>query len=262
MDPTLDRRLCLSLSFFVFLSVCRSRLEVTVTSLHPPRLCRIAVFSIKPTFSLSGYINIIIIITSSSSCYGNSTLVVSRRCLSHCLWCNRQFQANQRSPTNLNEAHSATLRCTGLRRTLSSPQPIGVGSKLSRSNPRSRHCSSQNREDAQDSLTNSLRTRNTSTRNYTAWFHSRLRCTRCTRQNEYRYHSTCVGYRKTRLTPSTASSHPSSNAFSSAPLAASERLAPASFVSSAPSGAPAPPLPDALAPAVAVWSAALRRART
>ena len=24
--------------------------EVTVTSLHPPRLCRIAVFSIKPTF--------------------------------------------------------------------------------------------------------------------------------------------------------------------------------------------------------------------
>ena len=37
------------LSFFVFLSVS---LEVTVTSLHPPRLCRIAVFSIKPTFSL------------------------------------------------------------------------------------------------------------------------------------------------------------------------------------------------------------------
>ena len=29
-----------------------SRLEVTVTSLHPPHLCRIAVFSIKPTFSL------------------------------------------------------------------------------------------------------------------------------------------------------------------------------------------------------------------
>ena len=41
---------CLSLSFFVFLSVS---LEVTVTfatSLHPPRLCRIAVFSINPTF--------------------------------------------------------------------------------------------------------------------------------------------------------------------------------------------------------------------
>ena len=37
----------LALSFSVFLSVC---LEVTVTSLHPPRLCRIAVFSIKPTF--------------------------------------------------------------------------------------------------------------------------------------------------------------------------------------------------------------------
>ena len=34
-------------STLVFLSVC---LEVTVTSLPPPRLCRIAVFSIKPTF--------------------------------------------------------------------------------------------------------------------------------------------------------------------------------------------------------------------
>ena len=29
---------------------CACSLEVTVTSLHPPRLCRIAVFSIKPTF--------------------------------------------------------------------------------------------------------------------------------------------------------------------------------------------------------------------
>ena len=36
--------LCLSLSS------CLYSLEVTVTSLHPPRLCRIAVFSIKPTF--------------------------------------------------------------------------------------------------------------------------------------------------------------------------------------------------------------------
>jgi hypothetical protein len=36
--------LCLSLSF------CLWSLEVTVTSLHPPRLRRIAVFSIKPTF--------------------------------------------------------------------------------------------------------------------------------------------------------------------------------------------------------------------
>ena len=37
--------LCLSLSF------CLCCLEVTVTSLPPPRLCRIAVFSIKPPFS-------------------------------------------------------------------------------------------------------------------------------------------------------------------------------------------------------------------
>ena len=35
---------CLSLSF------CLCSFEVTVTSLHPPRLCRLAVFSIKPTF--------------------------------------------------------------------------------------------------------------------------------------------------------------------------------------------------------------------
>ena len=35
--------LCLSLSF------CLCSLEVTVTSLHPPRVCRLAVFSIKPT---------------------------------------------------------------------------------------------------------------------------------------------------------------------------------------------------------------------
>ena len=50
--PTGRQSTCLHslLSFFVFLSVS---LEVTVTSLHPPRLCRVAVFSIKPTFSLS-----------------------------------------------------------------------------------------------------------------------------------------------------------------------------------------------------------------
>ena len=35
------------LSFFVLLYVYRP--EVTVTSLHPSRLCRLAVFSIKPT---------------------------------------------------------------------------------------------------------------------------------------------------------------------------------------------------------------------
>ena len=35
----------LLLSVFVFLYVSP---EVTVTSLHPPRLCRLAVFSIKP----------------------------------------------------------------------------------------------------------------------------------------------------------------------------------------------------------------------
>ena len=34
----------------LFLSFCLYSLEVTVTSLHPPRLCRVAVFSIKPTF--------------------------------------------------------------------------------------------------------------------------------------------------------------------------------------------------------------------
>ena len=32
------------------LSLCLCSLEVTVTSLHPPRLCCIAVLSIKPTF--------------------------------------------------------------------------------------------------------------------------------------------------------------------------------------------------------------------
>ena len=37
--------LCLST-----LSFCMCSPEVTVTSLHPPRLCRLAVFSIKPTF--------------------------------------------------------------------------------------------------------------------------------------------------------------------------------------------------------------------
>ena len=41
---------CLSLSF------CLCSLEVTVTSLYPPRLCRIAVFSIKPTFPPRKYI--------------------------------------------------------------------------------------------------------------------------------------------------------------------------------------------------------------
>ena len=34
----------------VSLSYCVCCFEVTVTSLHPPRLCRIAVFSVKPTF--------------------------------------------------------------------------------------------------------------------------------------------------------------------------------------------------------------------
>ena len=40
----------ISLSFLscLFLSFCVCRPEVTVTSLHPPRLCRLAVFSIKP----------------------------------------------------------------------------------------------------------------------------------------------------------------------------------------------------------------------
>ena len=38
----------LLLFLYFYLSVCV--LEVTVTSLHPPRLCRIAVFSVKPTF--------------------------------------------------------------------------------------------------------------------------------------------------------------------------------------------------------------------
>ena len=38
---------CLSLSF----RACRP--EVTVTSLHPPRLCRIAVLLVKPIVSLS-----------------------------------------------------------------------------------------------------------------------------------------------------------------------------------------------------------------
>jgi len=41
--------MCILLSFFVFLFSCVCGLEVTVTSLHPPRLCRLAVFSIKPT---------------------------------------------------------------------------------------------------------------------------------------------------------------------------------------------------------------------
>ena len=53
---------CLALSFSVFLSDRRLQycsLEVTITSLHPPRLCRIAVFSIKPTF-LSFHLSLII----------------------------------------------------------------------------------------------------------------------------------------------------------------------------------------------------------
>ena len=37
-------------TFLSSLSFCLCSLEVTVTSLHPPRLCRIAVISIKPTF--------------------------------------------------------------------------------------------------------------------------------------------------------------------------------------------------------------------
>ena len=46
-SPFCERRhIIISLSC---LSVCVA-FEVTVTSLHPPRLCRIAVFSIKPTF--------------------------------------------------------------------------------------------------------------------------------------------------------------------------------------------------------------------
>ena len=56
-----------SFVFLVFLSVS---LEVTVTSLHPPRLCRIAVFSIKPTFSL--------ITSSVERCNGGRT---RRECL-------------------------------------------------------------------------------------------------------------------------------------------------------------------------------------
>ena len=39
-----------SFTFSITLSLCLCSLEVTVTSLHPPRLCRIAVLSIKPTF--------------------------------------------------------------------------------------------------------------------------------------------------------------------------------------------------------------------
>ena len=43
--PSTVSSVLLSLSFSVFLSVC---LEVTVTSLHLLRLCRLAVFSLKP----------------------------------------------------------------------------------------------------------------------------------------------------------------------------------------------------------------------
>ena len=39
-----------SFTFSITLSLCLCSLEVTVTSLHPPRLCRNAVLSIKPTF--------------------------------------------------------------------------------------------------------------------------------------------------------------------------------------------------------------------
>ena len=39
-----------SFTFSITLTLCLCRLEVTVTSLHPPRLCRNAVLSIKPTF--------------------------------------------------------------------------------------------------------------------------------------------------------------------------------------------------------------------
>ena len=46
VDETQKRR-----SQFIFRAAATSsRLEVTVTSLPPPHLCRIAVFSIKPTF--------------------------------------------------------------------------------------------------------------------------------------------------------------------------------------------------------------------
>ena len=40
----------LSFPFSITESFCACSPEVTVTSLHPPRLCRLAVFSIKSTF--------------------------------------------------------------------------------------------------------------------------------------------------------------------------------------------------------------------
>ena len=48
-------------------------------------------------------------------CVVQKTNVVSRRCLSHCLWCNRQFNTIQRFRTNLNQSNTATLRSTGWR---------------------------------------------------------------------------------------------------------------------------------------------------
>ena len=55
----LDRRLVvrtwssylyISLSSSITLYLCLCSIAVTVTALHPPRLCRIAVLSTKPTF--------------------------------------------------------------------------------------------------------------------------------------------------------------------------------------------------------------------
>ena len=46
----LCRRAASTIFSSLALYYCACSLEVTVTSLYPPRLCRIAVFSIKPTF--------------------------------------------------------------------------------------------------------------------------------------------------------------------------------------------------------------------
>ena len=49
-------RSCPSLSFPPFLFCLvekKNQIHTLVTSLHPPHLCRLAVFSIKPTFSLT-----------------------------------------------------------------------------------------------------------------------------------------------------------------------------------------------------------------
>ena len=39
--------------FFVLFGGKKNQIHTLVTSLHPPHLCRLAVFSIKPTFSLT-----------------------------------------------------------------------------------------------------------------------------------------------------------------------------------------------------------------